>query len=91
MRQGIKRAVSFGVGVTVVTLAVWGFSVSNERHSRFTCDDSTWVAQHGDTIWRVAANRCTGNIENAVYHIKELNGGSSIQIGQKVLIPTGNS
>lgn len=77
--------------VAFMALAIAFFGWSNERHSRFACEGGTHVAEPYDTIWQIAIHRCTGNLENAVYHIVELNGGASLQIGQKVLIPTGPS
>ena len=38
-------------------------------------------------MWKIAGTYCDGNIENVVYQMIELNGGSSLQIGQKVVIP----
>ena len=74
-----------------MALASGFFGWSNERQAQFTCEGGTHVAQPYDTLWQIASDRCTGNMQNAVYHFAELNGGSAIQIGQKVLIPTGPS
>jgi hypothetical protein len=51
------------------------------------------VAEAFDTIWEIARTRCEGNLENAVYHFVQLNGGTaSIQIGQEIRVPsTGNA
>jgi hypothetical protein len=76
-----------------MVFAIWGLGWTNERHSRFTCESGTHVAEAFDTIWEIARTRCQGNLENAVYHIIQLNGGTaSIQIGQKIFVPsTGNT
>jgi len=87
----LKRLAKIGAGVLAVVLAVWIFAMVNDEHAQFTCDGTPHVATHGDTIWNIAIAQCEGNLENAVYHIRELNGGSMIQVGQKVLVPTGDT
>ena len=89
---GMIRVTTVVVATAVfMVLAIGFFGWSNERQAQFTCEGGTHVAQPYDTLWQIASDRCTGNMQNAVYHFAELNGGSSIQIGQKVLIPTGPS
>ena len=80
----ITAVVAFGV------LLLWAFARTNEAHAQFTCSGGTHTAQAFDTIWQIASANCEGNLENAVYHMVEMNGGrATIQIGQAVAIPTG--
>ena len=75
---------------TVMAMAVWVFGASNAAHAKFTCSTEPVVAQAFDTIWQIASENCDGNLENAVYHMVQLNGGRAmIQIGQAVEIPVG--
>lgn len=91
MTGTVKRLVQIGAGVLVTVLAVWIFAMVNDRHSKFTCTGDTHIVTHGDTLWNIAIAECEGNLQNAVYHLRELNGGSNLRIGQKVLVPTGNT
>ena len=89
----IRIAVTTAAAAIFMVLAIGFFGWSNERHSRFTCEGETHVAQPFDTIWDIARTRCEGNLENAVYHFVQLTGGTaSIQIGQEIRVPsTGNA
>jgi hypothetical protein len=85
----IRMTVTTAAAAIFMVLAIGFFGWSNERHSRFTCESGTHVAQPFDTIWNIARTRCEGNLQNAVYHIVQLNGGTaSIQIGQKIRVPS---
>jgi hypothetical protein len=80
----ITVAVAFGA------LLLWTFARTNEAHAQFTCSGGSHIAEPYDTIWQIASANCEGNLENAVFHMVEMNGGrSTIQIGQAVAIPTG--
>ena len=80
----ITVAVAFGV------LLLWAFARTNEAHAQFTCSGGSHIAEPFDTIWQIASENCDGNLENAVYHMVQLNGGRAmIQIGQAVEIPVG--
>jgi len=78
------------IGVAFAVLLLWVFARTNEAHAQFTCSGGSHIAEPYDTIWQIASANCEGNLENAVYHMIQMNGGSpSIQIGQAVAIPTG--
>ena len=80
----ITVAVAFGI------LLLWAFARTNEAHAQFTCSGGSHIAEPFDTIWQIASENCDGNLENAVYHMVQLNGGRAmIQIGQAVEIPVG--
>ena len=80
------------LAATVMAMAVWMGAASNAAHAKFTCSTESVVAEAFDTIWQIASDNCEGNLQNAVYHIIQLNDGSSVlQIGQTVKIPAENS
>ena len=83
MKKILTILLMVGVGILLIlTLAR-----SNERAARFECHWPSHIVKSGDTMWMIAGTYCSGNIENAVYHMIELNGGSSLQIGQRVVLP----
>ena len=83
MKKILTVLLMVGVGILLIlTLAR-----SNERAARFECHWPSHIVKSGDTMWMIAGTYCSGNIENAVYHMIELNGGSSLQIGQRVVLP----
>ena len=75
------------VAVIVAVLLIVVMARTNERHSAFECHWPSHIVKSGDTMWMIAGTYCSGNIENAVYHMIELNGGSNLQIGQRVMLP----
>ena len=86
MKKILTILLMVGVGILLIlTLAR-----SNERAGRFECHWPSHIVKSGDTMWMIAGTYCSGNIENAVYHMIELNGGSSLQIGQRVVIPNAS-
>tara|TARA_B110001454_G_C12336648_1_gene274169 strand:- start:170 stop:454 length:285 start_codon:yes stop_codon:yes gene_type:complete len=91
MRTSLKQHLLIAaIAVTFGALLLWAFARTNEAHAQFTCSGGTHTAQAFDTIWQIASANCEGNLENAVYHMVQLNDGRAmIQIGQAVEIPTG--
>ena len=83
MKKILTVLLMVGVGILLIlTLAR-----SNERAARFECHWPSHIVKSGDTMWMIAGTYCSGNIENAVYHMIELNGGSSLHIVQRVVLP----
>ena len=83
MKKILTILLMVGVGI----LLILTLTRSNERAARFECHWPSHIVKSGDTMWMIAGTYCSGNIENAVYHMIELNGGSSLQIGQRVVLP----
>ena len=53
-------------------------------------DPLTHVVRPGDTIWSIAEDHAPGvDVRPLVDAMVDLNGGSSLQVGQVLLIPTG--
>ena len=83
----MKKFQTLLLAIATVIVMILVLARSNERAARFECDKTSHVAKSGDTMWKIAGAYCDGNVENVVYQMIELNGGSSLQIGQKVVIP----
>ena len=48
----------------------------------------TYVAQRGDTMWVIArALKPTGDLTTAIRKLVRLNGGPSLEVGQRVVLP----
>ena len=60
--------------------------ISDKAHD-FDCVDTTVVAVSGDTFWDIAEEHCTGHTGHAVYQIVELNGKTTLAVGQAVQLP----
>jgi hypothetical protein len=49
----------------------------------------TYIAQRGDTLWTVArALQPSGDLTEVLRRLIRLNGGSSLAVGQRVLLPS---
>lgn len=49
----------------------------------------TYIAQRGDTLWTVArALQPSGDVTEVLRRLIRLNGGSSLAVGQRVLLPS---
>jgi len=44
--------------------------------------------QQGDTLWSIASSLTDGNLRNYVDELVDLNGGASVDIGQRLVLPT---
>jgi TRAP-type C4-dicarboxylate transport system substrate-binding protein len=91
MRTSLKQnllVAAIAVACGVLLLLV--FAKSNTAHAQFTCSDGTHTVEAMDTMWQIASENCEGNLQNAVYHMVQMNDGRAmIQIGQVVAIPAG--
>ena len=54
----------------------------------FAQGDGFYIVQSGDTLWSIASSLTTGNIRNYVHSLIELNGGASIDVGQRLIVPS---
>lgn len=54
----------------------------------FAQGDGFYVVQSGDTLWSIASSLTSGNIRNYVHSLIELNGGASIDVGQRLIVPS---
>lgn len=54
----------------------------------FAQGDGFYIVQSGDTLWSIASSLTSGNIRNYVHSLIELNGGASIDVGQRLIVPT---
>lgn len=46
-----------------------------------------YIVQQGDTLWSIASSLTDGNLRNYVDELVDLNGGASIDIGQRLVLP----
>ena len=46
-----------------------------------------YVVRPGDTLWSIASSLTDGSISSFVDDLVELNGGSSIDVGQRLIVP----
>ncbi len=46
-----------------------------------------YTVQQGDTLWSIASSLTDGNLRNYVDELVDLNGGASIDIGQRLVLP----
>jgi Tfp pilus assembly protein FimV len=53
----------------------------------FVQGEGFYVVQPGDTLWSIASSLTNGNIRNYVHSLIELNGGASIDVGQRLIVP----
>ena len=53
----------------------------------FVQGEGFYVVQSGDTLWSIASSLTSGNIRNYVHSLIELNGGASIDVGQRLIVP----
>ncbi len=53
----------------------------------FAQGDGFYIVQSGDTLWSIASSLTDGNIRNYVHSLIELNGGASIDVGQRLIVP----
>ena len=53
----------------------------------FVQGEGFYIVQSGDTLWSIASSLTSGNIRNYVHSLIELNGGASIDVGQRLIVP----
>ena len=47
-----------------------------------------YIVQQGDTLWSIASSLTDGNLRNYVDELVDLNGGASVDIGQRLVLPS---
>jgi LysM repeat protein len=50
-------------------------------------DDGAYIVQPGDTLWSIASSLTDGGIRDYVAELISLNGGASIDVGQRLVLP----
>jgi hypothetical protein len=79
----IPAVTPFSVNAQPITTTVNGVDVS----TAFVQGEGFYVVQQGDTLWSIASSLTSGNIRNYVHSLIELNGGASIDVGQRLIVP----
>ena len=79
----IPTVTPLSASVQPITTSVNGVDVS----LAFAQGEGFYVVQPGDTLWSIASSLTSGNIRNFVHSLIELNGGASIDVGQRLIVP----
>lgn len=79
----IPAVTPLSVSAQPITTTVNGVDVS----LAFAQGEGFYVVQPGDTLWSIASSLTSGNIRNYVHSLIELNGGASIDVGQRLIVP----
>lgn len=58
-----------------------------DRATAYECEDSIVTVHPGDTLWGIANTYCTGHTGSAVYDMGELNGVTTLQVGERITLP----
>lgn len=80
---GIRSMATRGDGAAPVS------AVTPSAGGAFIVNDGVYVVQSGDTLWSIASSLTDGNIRDYVSDLISLNGGASIDIGQRLVLPAG--
>lgn len=82
----IRRIIAVFLLVVVLAAAFLGLKKLVEIQDSFNCQDKVVTVKAGDTMWVIAKESCTGNIQSAVDQlVKEY--GLIIEVGQKIQLP----
>ena len=77
-----------GVGAIAITAGLGvGIVKSLNDDIDFKCQSGEVVVESGDTLWDIMRENCEGHTGHAVYQASELNGGSTLQVGQRLVLP----
>lgn len=79
---GIRSLATRGDGAAPVSAATPLSSTG-----AFIVNDGVYVVQSGDTLWSIASSLTDGNIRDYVADLISLNGGASIDVGQRLVLP----
>jgi hypothetical protein len=78
---------SFFVAVLVfVGLSVFFMRIGDS--AEIECSKATHIVSQGETMWRIAEEHCTGNVQRVVDELIELNGGTTrVYPTQLIVLP----
>ncbi len=94
---GIRTLASRGDGaaslpaVTPQTLSIDNAAInpiSPDLSLAYVRGTDFYIVQQGDTLWSIASSLTDGNLRNYVDELVNLNGGASVDIGQRLVLPT---
>ena len=84
-QQIVAVTIGFLLGALVLAVII---NHSLDRATAYECNGAITVVQHGDTIWDIVEENCTGHTGHASYETIKLNNNTSnIQIGQTIQLP----
>ena len=80
-----KKTIQFLV-ILILSVALGLATISTTRES-FSCDNSGHLVVEGDTLWRIAEQKCSGNIQKATDTAMKTY-GTDLVIGTTVFMPS---
>ncbi|MBM3828276.1 MAG: LysM peptidoglycan-binding domain-containing protein [Actinobacteria bacterium] len=88
---GVRALASRGDAIapipTVTPLAVTASGASVIAPEVFGRGAGFYVVRPGDTLWSIASSLTDGDIGSFVNDLVDINGGTSIDVGQRLVIP----
>jgi len=87
---GIRSLASRGDGAAPVSAVTPGVSVGGvDVSGAYVVNDGVYIVQPGDTLWSIASSLTDDGIRDYVADLISLNGGASIDVGQRLALPRG--
>ncbi|MFM8650342.1 MAG: LysM peptidoglycan-binding domain-containing protein [Actinomycetota bacterium] len=87
---GIRSLASRGDGAAPVSAVTPGVSVDGvDVSGAYVVNDGVYIVQPGDTLWSIASSLTDDGIRGYVADLISLNGGASIDVGQRLALPQG--
>lgn len=80
-----KKTIQFLV-ILILGIALGLATISTTRE-KFSCDNSGHLVVEGDTLWRIAEQKCSGNIQKATDTAMKTY-GTGLVIGTTVFMPS---
>ena len=88
MNKTTQTFAGIALGITLVVLSILGRDHALDNATDYECNGAITVVQHGDTIWDIVEENCTGHTGHASYETVKLNNNTSnIQVGQTIQLP----
>ena len=85
MRKATTIITTF-IACLVTALGVLALTGDTEHD----CPDMTVVVTYGDTLWSIAEEHCTGNLQSAVDELVDTHNTTSLQVGDIVTLGKGD-
>lgn len=84
----LTKKVLGGIGAIAITAGLGLGLVKGANDAiDYKCQSGEVTVVDGDTLWDIINEHCEGHTGHAVYQASELNGGSYLQVGQRLVLP----
>ncbi len=88
MNKPTKTIAAISLSAIMVIVGVAMIDRGLDKATEFECHGEITVVQHGDTIWDIVSENCTGHTGHASYETVRLNGNTTnLQVGQTITLP----